>query len=321
MAKATVPGNTAVAGITGTSTTKATTSLSGTNSTASKTASSSGSSSSSTKTSSSSGTSSSSSDPVSTLDEAQTAAALAGIVNASQGYVSKAKTTPVNTIDVTRQVAALKTQEAADKANAAASIDYGTTSAVKELTRNLEDSKSLYQTQRNQTDADEAKALDNQALYAEARGDKGGIGQAQYGSIQNTAANERTSINSAETKLLTDTSRQIADLQAKGEYEKADKIAEISKSYLQELNDLQQWAQEQNIGVEEFNSKLREWEQEYDLDVAQYLTDTELDAAKALISAGITPSERQLNAVGWTLQDAWAYQMANRNQASPVITL
>ena len=308
MAKATVPGNTAVAGITGTSTTKATTSLSGTNSTASKTASSSGSSSGSTKTASSS-----SSDPVSTLDEAQTAAALAGIVNASQGYVSKAKTTPVNTVDVTRQVAALKTQEAADKANAAASIDYGTSSAVKELTRNLEDSKSLYQTQRNQTDADEAKALDNQALYAEARGDKGGIGQAQYGSIQNTAANERASINSAETKLLTDTSRQIADLQAKGEYEKADKIAEISKSYLQELNDLQQWAQEQNIGVEEFNSKLQEWEQEYDLDVAQYLTDTELDAAKALISAGITPSERQLNAVGWTPQDAWAYQMANRS--------
>ena len=316
MAKATVPGNTAVAGITGTSTTKATTSLSGTNSTASKTASSSGSSSGSTKTASSS-----SSDPVSTPDEAQTAAVLAGIVNASQGYVSKAKTTPVNTVDVTRQVAALKTQEAADKANAAASIDYGTTSAVKELTRNLEDSKSLYQTQRNQTDADEAKALDNQALYAEARGDKGGIGQAQYGSIQNTAANERASINSAETKLLTDTSRQIADLQAKGEYEKADKIAEIGKSYLQELNDLQQWAQEQNIGVEEFNSKLQEWEQEYDLDVAQYLTDTELDAAKALISAGITPSERQLNAVGWTPQDAWAYQMANRNQASPVITL
>ena len=308
MAKATVPGNTAVAGITGTSTTKATTSLSGTNSTASKTASSSGSSSGSTKTASSS-----SSDPVSTLDEAQTAAALAGIVNASQGYVSKAKTTPVNTVDVTRQVAALKTQEAADKANAAASIDYGTSSAVKELTRNLEDSKSLYQTQRNQTDADEAKALDNQALYAEARGDKGGIGQAQYGSIQNTASAERQSINSAETKLLTDTSRQIADLQAKGEYEKADKIAEIGKSYLQELNDLQQWAQEQNIGVEEFNSKLREWEQEYDLDVAQYLTDTELDAAKALISAGITPSERQLNAVGWTPQDAWAYQMANRS--------
>ena len=307
MAKATVPGNTAVAGITGTSTTKATTSLSGTNSTASKATSSSGSSSGSTKTASSS-----SSEPVSTLDEAQTAAALAGIVNASQGYVSKAKTTPVNTIDVTRQVAALKTQEAADKANAAASIDYGTTSAVKELTRNLEDSKALYQTQRNQTDADEAKALDNQALYAEARGDKGGIGQAQYGAIQNTASAERQSINSAETKLLTDTSRQIADLQAKGEYEKADKIAEIGKSYLQELNDLQQWAQEQNIGVEEFNAKLQEWEQECDLDAAQYLTDTELDAAKALISAGITPSERQLSAVGWTPQEAWAYQMANR---------
>ena len=31
--------------------------------------------------------------------------------------------------------------------------------------------------------------------------------------------------------------------------------------------------------------------------------------AKAAV-AGITPSERQLSAVGWTPQDAWAYRMA-----------
>ena len=105
-------------------------------------------------------------------------------------------------------------------------------SGINDLQRNLRDAKGMYQTQRNQVDADEAKALDNQVLYAEARGDRGGIGKAQYGGIQNTAANNRAAVNSAQVKLTNDTNRQIADLRAKGEFEKADKVLAISNKYL-----------------------------------------------------------------------------------------
>ena len=260
-------------------------------------------------------------------------------MGSAKASVPSGNVTPVSNIDITRQIAALKTQQAQEQAQAAKAIDYGTTTAVKELTRNLEDSKANYQTQRNQVDADEQRALDNQALYAEARGDKGGIGQAQYGAIQNTAAVNRQSVNSAETKLLTDTSRQIADLQAQGEYEKADKLTEISNKYLSELNDLQQWAQETNVGIDEFNAKLGEWQNEFQLEASEYLTDTQLkaaelygvdgsgattadyrntvnqryaDSAKALINAGIVPTDDQLAAMGWTPEDYWVWQMAQK---------
>ena len=86
-----------------------------------------------------------------------------------------------------------------------------------DLNRAIADAQGQFQTQQNQITANEMNALDNAALYAEARGDKGGIGYAQYNNIQNTAAQNRQAVSQAQTKLATDTARQIADLRAKGE--------------------------------------------------------------------------------------------------------
>ena len=242
-------------------------------------------------------------------------AARAVMANA-KGNIPYTNIAPIDYVDISQQKAELKARENQEKARAQLAADYAVTAGINELNRNLQD-KGLYQTQRNQVDADEAKALDNQVLYAEARGDRGGIGKAQYGSIQNTAANNRTAVNSAEVKLTNDTNRQIADLRAKGEFEKADKVLAISNKYLTELQNLEKWAKEKNVGVQEFNAKLSEWQNEYALDVGKYLTDTELkaadlagafpngaatadyrnavnnryaNAAKAMMSAGIVPS-------------------------------
>ena len=92
------------------------------------------------------------------------------------------------------------------------------------------------------------------------------------------------------------------------------------------------------MGVQEFNAKLRQWENEYLLKVGEYLTDAEVQAAKlfgvaangaetadyrskvndryaagakAMMSAGIVPSAAQLEAIGWTPQQSWIYRMAN----------
>ena len=94
----------------------------------------------------------------------------------------------------------------------------------------------------------------------------------------------------------------------------------------------------ENVGVQEFNAKLREWENEYVLNVGKYLTDAELNAikaagffsngaetaayrdaqldryaagARAMMNAGIVPSESQLEAMGWTPEQYWVYKMAN----------
>ena len=260
-----------------------------------------------------------------------------GIVAGAKANIMPGNVAPIDYVDIARQKAELAARENQEKARAALAADYAVARGVKALDRNLLDSRSKFQTQRNQVDADEAKALDNQVLYAEARGDRGGIGKTQYGGIQNTAATNRQGVNSAEVKLQTDTARQIADLRAQGEFEKADKVLEISNKYLTELQNLEKWAKEKNVGVREFNAKLRQWENEYLLKVGEYLTDTELQAAKlfgvsangaetanyrnavadryaegarAMMNAGIVQSASQLEAMGWTPQQYWIYRMA-----------
>ena len=195
-------------------------------------------------------------------------------------------------------------------------IDYAVNKGVNDLQRAEEDAKGQFQTQRNQVDADEARNLDNASLYAELRGDRGGIGQQQYSSVQNNAAQNRQTVNSAQVKLATDTQRQIADLRAQGEFQKADKLLEISQSYLQQLVSIEQWAAEYDLSAAQFNESIRQWEKEYELSVANLMgtyngqqtlsarnaqASDLASAGKALLSAGILPSAEQAEAMGYTI--------------------
>ena len=202
-------------------------------------------------------------------------------------------------------------------------IDYATQQAVTELERALADAAPQYQTQRNQIAADERKAMDNAALYAEARGDRGGIGQEQYNLIQSSAAQSRLAVSQAQTKLSTDTARQIADLRAKGEFEKADALLTLTQTYLSQLMSLQQWQVNYAMDYAQFQEALRQWQVEYEQNMAQ-LTGTlpggELTFAakqqeneqlasigKALLSAGVLPNDSQLAAMGMTKTQAQNY--------------
>jgi len=210
-------------------------------------------------------------------------------------------------------------------------IDYGTNQAVLELVRAEQDAQSQFQQQRNQIAIDEANALDNQALYAEARGDKGGIGQAQYNSIMNTAAQNRLQVSQAQTQLSTDTARQIADLRAQGEYEKADALLTLTQKYLSELISLEQWSMEYGLSVAQFNASLQQWQAEYEMAVAdltgyyngaptlanQKAQDAQLaDAGQTLLAAGIMPSASQLAAMGLTTDQAQSLMTAAQLKAA-----
>lgn len=208
------------------------------------------------------------------------------------------------------------------EAQAEQQADYATEQGVKELQRAEEDAQKQFQTQRNQVDIDEAKALSNQALYSEARGDKGGIGASQYASIQNTAAKNRLTVNQSQTKLATDTARQIADLRAQGEFQKADSLLEISQTYLTQLMQLQQWALSYNMSVDDFNNEVDKWKANYEMQVSE-ITGTFrgqqtfaakkaeegklADAGAALLDAGLMPSSAQLSAMGMTKSQAQSY--------------
>jgi hypothetical protein len=199
--------------------------------------------------------------------------------------------------DKTEQVNLLNQQIEAARGQYTNNIDRSTDQATTELRRALEDAQGQYQTQQNQISADEAVAKDNAALHAEARGDKGGIGQAQYTSIQNTAAQNRQAVNTAQIKLATDTSRQIADLRAQGEYDKADAMLDLTQSYLSELRGIEEYAANYNLNVDQINTAIAEWEAEYARSMQQFKTSTELSLANLTGEfADGTPTVEALNA-------------------------
>lgn len=226
---------------------------------------------------------------------------------------------PIEKYDISQMESQLQQWLDAAQKQQTGQIDYATQQGVKDLQRAEEDAQEQFQTQRNQIDIDEAKALDNQALYAEARGDKGGIGQAQYNTVQNTAAVNRLTVNKAQTKLSTDTARQIADLRAQGEFEKADALLSLTQNYLSQLMQLQQWGLNFNLSIDEFNASLKQWSAEFEMSQAELTgqyqgaptwaaaqAERELmaDAGWALLDAGITPSAAQLEAMGLTPDQA-----------------
>lgn len=245
----------------------------------------------------------------------------------------------IDKIDTTELENMLAQIKAAQEQQAQGKIDYGVEKGVNDLNRAMEDADPMFQARRNQIAADEQRALDNQVLYSEARGDRGGIGQSQYASIQNTAAVNQYKVSQEQTKLATDTARQIADLRAQGEFEKADALLDITQNYLGELMNLKRYAIDTNMGVDEFNTKLAQWEAEYDLAARQYMSNLEMSAANltgafsdgtptlsaqrnlqaqlaeagmAMMQMGLEPTDAQIEAMGWT-KDQYAAYKAQRD--------
>ena len=151
------------------------------------------------------------------------------------------------------------------------SHDYAVDQAVAQLLRTQQQAEAAYQTRRDQVDREERNALDNSALYAELRGDRGGIGRAQYDQVQAQAAANRQTVQTEQTRLATETQQQIAQLRAEGAFEKADSLLELAQTYLLKLLSLEQWAAEYQLDTQKFQASVSQWEQEYLLKVAQLL--------------------------------------------------
>ena len=151
-------------------------------------------------------------------------------------------------------------KEARDAATqeAVGQIDRGVTQGVNELRRVQEDAGERYRTQQNQIDLDERRALDNRAAYDAARGVRGGIAGEQYSSIMNTAVQNRATLNNERTRLSTELSREMATLRANGEWEKSKALLQTTQQYLSQLAQLEQWAQEVNLNVDQFNAQLEQ---------------------------------------------------------------
>ena len=211
---------------------------------------------------------------------------------------------------------------AAAEAQAQGQIDYATQQGINELTRAMEDAQPQFQQQLDQLDIDTARAMSNSAMYAEARGDRGGIGQSQYNEVQAAALKNKQAIDTARTKLATDTARQIADLRAQGEFQKADQLLTLSQQYLAKAMELAQWNANWALSQEEMARELEQWEANHAIQVANITgiyngqptraaQDDERDrvasVGEALLKVGVMPSDEQLAAIGMTKDQAQAY--------------
>ncbi|MBQ5976785.1 MAG: hypothetical protein IJL51_01455 [Oscillospiraceae bacterium] len=241
---------------------------------------------------------------------------------------------PVPDVDIDEERRLLAEQGAAAREQAEQRIDNEVEQGVEALRRAEEDAQPGFQSLRDQIAIDERQALDNQALYAEMRGDRGGIGQAQFASIQNTAAVNRRQVGLEQQRLAAETARQIEDLRRQGEFRKADMILELTQKQLSELMELERWAKEKNLSVAQFNTELARWEAEYAWKMKRFGIETELNlaqlsglmpdgtptfaarqaersrlaaAAKMLLEAGLALTPEQLEALGWTEGQYEAY--------------
>ena len=247
------------------------------------------------------------------------------IVSKVQASIPDVKVDTINHIDTTYL------RDLTDKINEQArqqiqnDYDYTVQSGVTQLQRTNEDAQQGYRENMSQIEREANRALDNQALYNRSRGDNGGVGQAQYNSIQNTAAVNKQAVRSEQQKLANDVRRQVADLRASGKFQMADKLLELSQNYLSQLKEIEQYSQQMNLSIDQFNAQLKEWEANFKLQASQYLTSTELNAAEmtgyfgdgtptakttqqaqqqlaqmgqALFEAGVTPSASMIAAMG-----------------------
>ena len=201
------------------------------------------------------------------------------LMDAMKDGLGEAKIDRVDYYDPQKLIDQLNQRADAAKQQTDATIDRAVDQQALDLQRALSDAESQYATQQNAVTANEMAALDNAALYAEARGDRGGIGQGQYGSIQNTAAQNRLAVQQAQTKLSTDTMRQISDLRAQGEFDKADALLSLTQSYLSELSSIEKYAASHNLSVDQINTAIAEWEAEFANSAKQYQNSLEMSMA------------------------------------------
>lgn len=141
-------------------------------------------------------------------------------------------------------------------------VDYATRTGEQELQRAYDDSLPTYAAQRGQAELEGNKNAKNAALYAEQRGDRGGIGAAQYNALQIAKANQLNQINAAQNKAASDTARAIADLRAKGEFEKADKLLQLTQDYLSQLMSNKQWIANYDVTLSQLDMQARNAERE-----------------------------------------------------------
>lgn len=134
-------------------------------------------------------------------------------------------------------------------AQSAYAVDKGTSDIQYQLQQQL----PSYQAMREQSAANTQTDLDNLALRSALQGNKGGIGERQYGVLQASGQDRLLQINLEQKNLENTAAKQIADLEAQGRFQDAQTVASLAQSKINDLITEAQNLRNINIQQEQFN--------------------------------------------------------------------
>lgn len=175
------------------------------------------------------------------------------------------------------------------------------------LRDSYENNLSGYQKQFQNYTTGMYQGMDNQALMSRVNGQYGGMATAQVGAVQNAYQAQRQQLAQKQQQIAVDTARQMEQLRAQGEFDKADALLSSTQQRLQELYADAIRVDENRYGNQQYDTTIEREDQEIQRN--QEATDKAYLQAlgQTFLSVGAMPSDSMLEAMGLTKATAQLY--------------
>ena len=200
-----------------------------------------------------------------------------------------------NTIDHSDELSG-KYDETVAQHNTA--IDTAVENAVSDANAYQDISMAGYGDLRDVAAKDYAEAIATRDAIEANNGNRGGLGHAQYGSIESAYNARLGELSEAEENLRTQTVRAVADARSAGDYAKADAILSSAQSKFQAIY-------EEQMRIDENMRSNYEWQTEIDQEDKDIQAEYEENEkawnrsmGEALLKAGIIPGDQMLADMG-----------------------
>lgn len=186
-------------------------------------------------------------------------------------------------------------------------IDRQTQQSVDEAVRGYEDSVPTYADAYRQATIDQYNGADNAALNARMSGQYGGMATANVNAIQSQYQQQRAKIAQEQQQLAEQTVRQVADLRAQGEFQKADQLLQQSQQRFQQLYEDAVRVDENTYSNWQYQNTMDREDAEIARQEAQTEKEYQQSLGLTLLKMGVMPDETILEALGISSSTAKQY--------------
>lgn len=189
-------------------------------------------------------------------------------------------------------------------------IDYQTEQSINQTQRQYDDAVSEYQKQYRDLTTGMYQTMDNNALMARVNGQRGGMGTLSVNTAQADYQAQRQELSLKQQQLATDTAREIEELRANGEFEKADALLEARQLQFQQLYADAVRVDENQYANEQYETVLQREDASIEREQATTERNYKRELGMAFLNAGVVPPDDILTEMG--IDATTAKTIANR---------